>query len=193
MAKILIQIQRIEQLFDTLVPTPFRSQALGRDVEDYIVDKAENWGRTEPLRIVVRLPADLCAHADEIARAIPAHFDLAHSRCRRQFQQRMRIGRTALVAGFAVLVVSLLLRALLGELGDRTIIIATSEGLLILGWVALWRPLEILLFERLENHQKIATFLHLSLVPVDIEVEDATPVPLEAGEHELETAIHHVK
>lgn len=48
-------------------------------------------------------------------------------------------------------------------------ILAIGEGLLILGWVAMWRPLEILLFERLENHQKSALLRRLARIPVDFE------------------------
>lgn len=74
----------------------------------------------------------------------------------------MRIGRTALVVGIAVLGISLPLRALLGDPGDRGLIVAIGEGLLILGWVAMRRPVEILLFERLENHRNCALLHRIS-------------------------------
>ena len=56
-------------------------------------------------------------------------------------------------------------------MGDRAMIVAIGEGLLILGWVAMWRPLEILLFERLENHQQSALLHRLAQVPVDCEFD----------------------
>jgi hypothetical protein len=80
-----------------------------------------------------------------------------------------------LVAGTAVLGIALLLRALLGDPGDRAMIVAIGEGLLILGWVAMWRPLEILLFERLENHQKSALLRRLALIPVEFEFDLTEP------------------
>lgn len=81
----------------------------------------------------------------------------------------MRIGRTLLVAGTAVLGIALFLRALPCDPGDRATSMAIGEGLLILGWVAMWRPLELLLFERLENHQESALLHRLARIPVDFE------------------------
>jgi hypothetical protein len=110
-------------------------------------------------------------HAADVTRAVHAHFELAHVQCQRRYQRRMRIGRILMVAGITVLGIALLLRALLGDPGERAMILAIGEGLLILGWVAMWRPLEILLFERLENHQTSALLQRLARVPVDFEFE----------------------
>lgn len=178
LATIDIRIQRIEQLFDSLELSPFREneKALSHDAESYIVDFAGDYGRAEPLRLIVHAPMSIKPHAAEITRAVHAHFELAHIQCRRRYQRRMRIGRTLLIAGLAVLALALLLRALLGDPGDRAMIAAIGEGLLILGWVAMWRPLEILLFERLENHQNSALLHRLAQVPVDFEFDVNAPV-----------------
>ena len=177
MATIDIRIQRIDQLFDSLDPSPFHEneKALRRDAENYIVDFAGEHGRAEPLRLIVHAPASIKPNAAELTRAVHAHFKLALAQCRRRYQRRMRIGRALLIAGIAVLGIALLLRALLGNPGNRAMIVAASEGLLILGWVAMWRPLEILLFERLENHQKSALLHRLAQVPVDFEFDVAEP------------------
>ena len=173
MATIDIRIQRIDQLFDSLDPSPFHEneKALRRDAENYIVDFAGEHGRAEPLRLIVHAPASIKPNTAELTRAVHAHFERAHAQCRRRYQRRMRIGRTLLVAGLAVLALALLLRALLGDPGDRAMIVAIGEGLLILGWVAMWRPLEILLFERLENHQQSALLRRLTRIPVDFEFD----------------------
>lgn len=124
---------------------------------------------------IVQAPVSIKPHAAEIAHLIHAHFERAHAQCRRRYQLRMRIGRTLLVAGTAVLGIALLLRALLGDPGDRAMIVAAGEGLLILGWVAMWRPLEILLFERLENHQTSELLHRLTQIPVDFEFDAPAP------------------
>ena len=175
MATIDIRVQRIDQRFDWLAPSPFseNEKALSRDAEDYIVDFAGEYGRAEPLRLIVHAPVSIKPHAAEITHAVQSHFERAHVQCRRRYRRRMRIGRTLLIAGLAVLALALLLRALLGDPGDRAMIAAIGEGLLILGWVAMWRPLEILLFERLENHQNSALLHRLAQIPVDFEFDVA--------------------
>lgn len=175
MTTIDIRIQRIDQLLDPLDPSPFHEneKALNRDAEGHIVDFAGEHARAEPLRLIVHAPVSIKPRAAEITRAIHAHFKLAHAKCRRRYLRRIRIGRALLIAGIAVLGIALLLRALLGDPGDRAMIEAIREGLLILGWVALWRPLDILLFERLEDHQSSALLQRLAQIPVDFEF-DAT-------------------
>jgi len=176
-ATIDIRIQRIDQLLDSLDPSPFHEneKALRGDAENYIVDLASEYGRAEPLRLIVHAPVSIKPHAAEIVRAVHAHFERAHAQCRRRYQRRMRIGRTLLVAGTAVLGIALLLRALLGDPGGRAAIVAAGEGLLILGWVAMWRPLEILLFERLENHWQSALLRRLTRIPVDFAFDVNAP------------------
>lgn len=102
------------ELFDTLDPSPFHEKALSCDAEGYIVGYAGEYGGAEPVRLIVRALGTIKQHAAEVISAIHAHFQFAYDQCRRQYQRRMRIGRTLLVVGVAVLVIALLLRALLG-------------------------------------------------------------------------------
>jgi hypothetical protein len=77
-----------------------------------------------------------------------------------------------LLTGLAVLGTTLLVRALLGNPGNSQVLTAISEGLLIVGWVAMWRPIEVLLFERVENHQNMALFDRLSHIEVGFALEE---------------------
>ena len=63
-------------------------------------------------------------------------------------QLRLLLGRGAisLAIGFTFLVVCLLLRQLLAGINTSGITIL-SEGLLILGWVAMWKPVEVFLYD----------------------------------------------
>ena len=47
-----------------------------------------------------------------------------------------------------------------------------GEGLLIVGWVGLWRPAEMLLFERLENSADRSVLRRLAQIPVRFSVLD---------------------
>lgn len=93
----------------------------------------------------------------------------------------MRIGRKLLVVGVTVLVTALLLRTMLGTSDDSAIFAAIGEGLLILGWVAMWRPVDILLFERVENHQDSSLLQRLSQIPVTIEFGVTEPERSKSG------------
>lgn len=166
-----IRIQRITQLYDSLDPSPLQEKTLSHAVENYIVDCAGEYGLDETLRLMVHVPAPIREYEVEITRAIHAHFEAQHVQCRRRYRRRMRQGMRFLLTGLAVLGATLLARALMGNPGNSQILVAISEGLLIVGWVAMWRPIEVLLFERSENHQNMVLFDRLSRIDVEFALE----------------------
>ena len=166
-----IRIQRITQLYDSLDPSPLHEKTLSRAVENYIVDCAGEYGLDESLRLIVHVPTSIREYEVEIAGAIHAHFQAQYAQCRRRYRRRMRQGMRFLLTGLAVLGTTLLVRALLGNPGNSQVLTAISEGLLIVGWVAMWRPIEVLLFERVENHQNMALFDRLSHIEVGFALE----------------------
>jgi hypothetical protein len=66
-----------------------------------------------------------------------------------------------------VLALSVALRGLLGGANGRGLGAGLAEGVLILGWVAMWRPIEILLYEHWESHLDHGVLERLADIPVD--------------------------
>ena len=165
MADIELRLQHLEQLFDTLDPAPFHDKALDRRVESWLLDSAGEHGHREPLTVVLHGPPALEAHVPDIAAAIHAHFALVHLQAERRHSRRRRVGRLAMLAGTATLAAVLLLRhwlaAVPAPFGQ-----VLSEGLLILAWVALWRPIETIGFDSWESRQERALLRRLAQVPV---------------------------
>jgi hypothetical protein len=179
MADIDLRIERIEQLFDNLDPAPFRAKALDRNAEAYLRESAGEHSAREPLNIVIHGPGALAARLDDIAAAIHTHFTLAHQQAERLHSRQRRIGRIALAGGAATLAAALLLRRwvanLGGSLGD-----VLAEGLLILAWVALWRPIETVGFDSWKSREERRLLATLAHVPVRFV---ATTDEAEHGEH----------
>jgi hypothetical protein len=59
----------------------------------------------------------------------------------------MRRGRLSLLIGLAVLSTAMLASQLVESTGREPLLDLLREGVLIGGWVAMWRPLEILLYD----------------------------------------------
>jgi len=144
-----VRVQKIEQLFHTLDPYPFRERALADDAEDYILTFAKECTRSEQLRIVLHKPAEaaVSAEAQDLREAISNHFEDRADGAGRELRELFRVGRIAALIGIAVL---LLLTAavefvLVPAFGDAQRWIA--ESLFILAWVANWKPLEIFLYD----------------------------------------------
>ena len=167
MATIEIRISGLAQLFDPLDPAPLQARALDHNAERYIRASAGTHRPIEPLRLLVHLSESLRAHAADATDAIHAHFRRVHEQGERTFRRRLRTGGRTLVVALVVLAGSFWLRSLLSDIEERTLARGLSEGLLILGWVAMWRPVEILLFEHWESHLDHAMVERLASIPIE--------------------------
>lgn len=162
-----IRLQRLEQLVDSLDPSPFHEQALDRHAEAYLIDCVGEHPAEAELQILVHAPEPLCRRHADIAAAIHAHFRLLHAQALRRHLRRRRTARFAIVLGLSVLVGALALRGLLSA-GGGPVAEVLGEGLLILAWVALWRPLEMALFERWEAHDQLRVLATLARIGVEL-------------------------
>ena len=168
-------------LFDAMDPAPLPERALDRNAESYILGCAGRHRPAEPLRLLVHFPESLRAHAADATDAIHEHFRRAHAQGERNFRRRLRIGGFALVAASGVLAASFGLRSLLGNLEGQALVQGLGEGLLILGWVAMWRPVEILLFEHWESHLDHAMLDRLASIPIEFVFQPDGLASMETG------------
>jgi len=164
-----IRLRELAQLYDSLDPSPFREKALDRDAQAYLTECASEFPSKGDWRVLVHGPAALAVHVDDVASAIHSHFDALHELALRRHRRRARIARFSLLLGFTVLGAALLLRTLIvewpGAMGE-----VLAEGLLILAWVALWRPAEIALFDQWESREQLRLLKRLAEVPVEFVV-----------------------
>ena len=65
----------------------------------------------------------------------------------REFRLLLRRGRVSLMVGLLFLALCLGVSQLLGQIGHGTLAAFLEESLTIGGWVAMWRPLEIYLYD----------------------------------------------
>jgi hypothetical protein len=145
-----IRLERVNQLFDSLDPYPFATRDLAAAAEEFIVGWARELSGRQPITIVVHLPrAEL---SDQVTRELPAAFS-QHFRGRveqagRELRELFRIGYVSLAIGLTVFAGCLALgRMLEDRFGDGFLGRFLNEGLILFGWVANWRPLEIFLYD----------------------------------------------
>jgi len=166
-----VQVEKIGQLFHTLDPMPFRDRDLDREAEDYIVGWARELPRKHPLRILVHMPASeaLGEQAAELEQALQRYFAYRADTMTGELKELFRIGRYSLLIGIVVLGACLTLGHFLtgyivvGDLGRYL-----NEGLIILGWVANWRPIEIFFYDWWPILRRRALFRRLAAAEVEI-------------------------
>jgi hypothetical protein len=145
-----VHLEKVSQLFNTLDPYPFAERDLDKDAEEYIVGWARELPRDTRIRIVIHLPAtELVNHdQDAVASALNRYFDYRSKMTERDFNELLRVGRMALLIGLSVLALCLTLaRFTSGLFGELPLGRFVQESLIILGWVANWKPIEIFLYD----------------------------------------------
>jgi hypothetical protein len=144
-----ITVAHSRQLFDFRDPAPFRERDLDEDAVDYLLGAAQEIPGKHPLKIVMtisnepepRLPPDA------IVDAVRTHFAYELEKIQRRLREHMHRGQVSLVVGLTVLVAFLTLAELASSLASGPLREILHEGLVITGWVAMWRPLELLLYD----------------------------------------------
>jgi hypothetical protein len=82
-----------------------------------------------------------------------------------------RDGRIALATGLAFLFCCVLLRELAFSFGHGPVSDIFGEGMLIIGWVAMWRPLEIFLYAWVPLRRRCRILEKLSAMPVIVQAK----------------------
>ncbi|MBL6617377.1 MAG: hypothetical protein ISP45_25415 [Reyranella sp.] len=162
-----LRLDRISRLYNSLDPAPFNEKELEGAADEYIVGSAEDAGR--PIRLVIMLPESELARpeAAHVPSSIHHHFELRSESERRQLRAMWRRGRTALLIGVVFLALCLVGRSLLLTSGS-TMAHIVAEGLLIVGWVAMWGPLDIVLYGWWPIRSRIRLFDRLSRLDVEM-------------------------
>jgi hypothetical protein len=142
-----LHLGELRQLFNSMDPAPFRERDLDPKATDYIVDWATEAPADQALAMVVHLgspTADVALAGD----AVREYFLGRAVAKRRELSKLFRVGRISLVIGLAFLGVAILAgEALAGLIRQENYAWLAKESLVIGGWVALWRPLEIFLYD----------------------------------------------
>lgn len=160
------------QLFNTLDPFPFRERDLDAEAERYIVEWAQELPKKQPIEIVIRLQATGSPPDPDLAAAVTGWFaGRAHAETQ-ALRELFRDGRLAFLIGLVVLALCLFLSWLLTQALDSPFARVFQESLIIIGWVVIWRPAEMFLYDWLPLLRRRRLYQRLAAAKI---VVTATP------------------
>jgi hypothetical protein len=143
-----LQLRELAQLFNSMDPSPFHDRDLDADAEEFIVSSARELPPQPQWELVIHLEkAPPAEQAADLERAVRHYFATRAEMKQREFRLLMRRGRRSLMVGLLFLVACLSISELFAKLGQGTFANILKESLTIGGWVAMWRPLEIYLYD----------------------------------------------
>ena len=144
-----VHVRELSQLFDSLDPSPFHEKVLDRDAEEYIVSRLKELPKA-PAALIVYLdkPAGLPNEGDVLGEAIREHFARRSQMLRWELRRLLRRGWISLAIGLSCVAASLIGgEAVVRIMGPSPLAHVLQQSMLIGGWVAMWTPLEIFLYD----------------------------------------------
>ena len=170
-----VRVAELRQLFNAIDPSPFRDRDLDPRAEEFIVEWARDFPRDARLALLVHLErsAGQTDEAPMLGESIHQYFKQRAVDSRRRLRELFRRGRISLVIALAFLGGSIVVGdAVANFLRDNRFAEIIREGFLIGGWVAMWRPLEVFLYDWWPIRAEAHLFDRLSAMPVRIEYKE---------------------
>lgn len=161
--RLALRVKELSQLFNSMDPTPFLNKDLDPVAHEYI----ESWASTHPINSRLHLTIHLeqwPAEGDPtemLTGAVHNHFIYKAQLTRRKLHQVLMQGRMSLAIGLVFVSLCLIAADYVGGLGTGVSYRITSESLTIMGWVAMWKPMQIFLYDWWPILKKIRLYLNL--------------------------------
>ena len=165
-----LKLRDINQLFNSMDPSPFIEKDLDDKAEEFIVGWAQEFPPDIQLKLRVHLeqwptqeePKEL------IRQAVHNHFAHRAEVTHLEFRALMKQGRTSLIIGLSCLATCLVISKVLlhGEIGTWASVL--QESMTIAGWVAMWRPMQIYLYDWWPLRRRARIYAKLSHMPVEV-------------------------
>lgn len=164
-----LRIVEVAQLFNSMDPTPFHHRDLDTDAEEFLESWALEFPQDSHFRIIVhieKMPAD--DPTPLVAEAIHNYFQCKSDLSRRNLRVLLIEGRTALLIGLGFLALCLIGADLIGAYSTGTFPRILKESLTIGGWVAMWRPMQIFLYDWWPLIRRIRIYRNLGRASVHV-------------------------
>jgi hypothetical protein len=170
-----LKLREMSQLFNSMDPSPFIEKDLDDDAEEFIVSWAQEFSRDDPIKLRIYLDQWPAEDPKELIKtAVHNYFAHRAEITDLEFKRLLKQGRTSLLIGMVFLAVCLgLSRMLLGqEAGTWAAVV--RESLTIAGWVAMWRPMQIYLYDWWPLRRRSRIYATLRRMPVEVVQKDSS-------------------
>ncbi|CAJ38148.1 hypothetical protein [Methanocella arvoryzae] len=166
-----MNLSSVLQLFNSLDPAPFHEKELDKYAEEYIIDAVKDFPPKTRFKIVIYLPdRDINTKVSvEIAKAIRSHFEYRSHMERRKFRERLIYGEFALVVGLTFLAIATIASMAIDTYaGQHPAAHLVSTALEVTGWVAMWEPVTVFLFQLWPIRKQRKLYDKISQMEIDI-------------------------
>ena len=166
-----LHVAELRQIFNAMDPAPFHERDLDATAVAYILDWGRETGADQPISLLVHLGRESATAENTglLCEAVHAYFAQRAQATRLQLRQLFRVGRISLVIGLVFLAVAIVVGDFIAGLLSRDNYGSfIRESFVIGGWVALWRPMQIFLYDWWPIRADVRLFDRLAAMPVSL-------------------------
>lgn len=166
-----LHVVELGHLFNTLDPSRLQERDLDSDAEHFVTA----WAREIPSQVKLTLEVEVDQSPSQsdlnpvVTESVRSYFSRKAETTNRELRTLLRRGRTSLLIGLLFLAVC----TVAAEFAANLIRVASvaevfRQGLTIAGWVAMWRPMEIFLYDWWPLVSDRRLYIRLANMPVRV-------------------------
>ena len=143
-----IELKSLMQIFNSFDPAPFHEKELDASAEVYIYNLVAEFPLKTPLELMIYLPSSETGKetGETLKEAIKNHFSYKNLLTDIELRRFLQRGRRNMAIAIVFLFLCLLIIGLLSTVEGGLLKTMLSEGLTIIGWVAMWEPVNVFLY-----------------------------------------------
>ncbi|MBC7467041.1 MAG: hypothetical protein H7256_13715 [Bdellovibrio sp.] len=165
-----VRIKNTQQLFDSRDPAPFRERDLDDDFIEYVLSSVRELSISTPVKIIIYIeePETADLPIDSIREGIRSYFSYQIELQRSELKSFMRRAQLFLVIGLVVLALCIGVAQTLVLPNPPGLTGILREGIVIFGWVSIWKPIEFILFDWYPLYEKIRFYKKMLVMEIEI-------------------------
>lgn len=174
-ATVSIHVRDLAQLFNSLDPSPFWDRDLDHVAAQFIEEEFSEKRSAQIWHLHVHSASGEALAAD-LQSAVEHYYERLASSARRRLHEQMRLGQLALLGGVVIFLLAMSARTIIASAIQGGAPRMVDEGLIILAWLALWRPTESLVYGWVPLYRRRRLYERLAAIRVSVRPE-ALPLP----------------
>ncbi len=175
-ATVSIHVRHLAQMFNSLDPSPFWDRDLDREAASFIEEEfsEKRSARVWHLHVHASEGAEL---ATDLQAALEHYYERLAASARRRLREQLKLGQLALLGGVGIFLLSMTAQRFLARAFQGDTPRMLDEGLIILAWLALWRPAESLVYEWVPLYRHRRLYERLTAIRVSVLSDVHPPSP----------------
>jgi hypothetical protein len=186
-ATVSIRVRNLAQLFNSLDASPFWDRDLDVQAAAFIEDefRENSAAALWHLHVHASEGGDLAA---DLQPALEHYYTRMANSAEVRLRERLRLGRMALLGGVIIFLIAMSARTILTRIATHGLSPLLDEGLIVLAWLALWRPIETLVYGWVPLYRERRLYLRLAAIQVTVRMESPHTEPADVAPHRRDGA-----